>query len=122
MSVLLLPTVSAMAPPWPPVAVPVPIEMLPELPDDVVPELNTIAPLMPLLPALSDLIVTDPLDVDDPNPEATATAPPVAPLPLPAVISMAPPEPVVPVCVVEPATMLRAPPMSLLPLPTVILT
>jgi hypothetical protein len=53
------------------------MDTLPEPPDDVVPELNTRAPLMPFVPAFADLITMPPLDVSDPLPLASVIAPPV---------------------------------------------
>ena len=89
---------------------PVPTEMLPELPDVVVPELKIRAPLMPLVPEWRDRIVTEPLVDNVPDPPNMDTAPPVAPLPLPAVNSIEPPWPVVPVWVVVPPTIVTLPP------------
>jgi len=116
-----LPTVMLMAPPWPPVAVPLPIDRLPELPHDVVPELNTRAPLMPLVPAATVLIVNEPPVDVEPWPAIIEIAPPVAPAPAPAVSSMDPPRPLVPVWVVEPPSTVTLPPEFFVPLPTVML-
>ena len=66
-----------MAPPAPFAAWPVPTEMDPLHPLDAVPELNTKAPLMPFVPAFTDVIVMAPLDVAVPLPVLKVTAPPV---------------------------------------------
>ena len=57
-------------------------------PELVVPELNVNDPLTPFEPASTDLIAIEPLDVAVPLPPMTEMAPPVAPLPLPAVMSI----------------------------------
>ena len=51
--------------------------MAPELPELDVPELNTSMPLLPAVPALADLMLTMPLDVAVPSPDAMLTVPPV---------------------------------------------
>jgi hypothetical protein len=50
-----------MAPPFPPAAVLDPIDTLPEVPELVVPELNTSSPLAPVAPALTVMMMTAPL-------------------------------------------------------------
>ena len=51
--------------------------MAPELPELVVPELNTSMPLTPAVPALADLMLTMPDVVAVPSPDAMLTVPPV---------------------------------------------
>ena len=80
---VLEPTEIEISPPSPPAAVPVPIDKDPELPLDVVPELNTSTPLIPAVPASGVLIVIEPELVDVPAPETTDTCPPVLASPTP---------------------------------------
>ena len=49
----------------------------PQLPDDVVPELNTMKPLMPFVPAATVLMWIDPLVEAVPDPVRTVMVPPV---------------------------------------------
>jgi hypothetical protein len=56
-----------------------------------VPELKLSRPDTPALPAFIVRTVTDPLDVDEPYPDSTDTAPPEWPLPAPPPTSTAPP-------------------------------
>ena len=91
-----LPTATSTAPPRPPVAAPVPTTTAPLLPCTVVPELNTSMPLTPLTPELADRMLTTPLDVAVPSPDARLTAPPVLTVLRPAWASMEPPAPDVP--------------------------
>jgi hypothetical protein len=61
----------------PPVAPPLPIEIDPLLPDDVVPELKLNTPLTPAVPAFALRITIAPLDVSTPIPEVISIHPPV---------------------------------------------
>ena len=72
-----LPTVIATAPPRPAVAAPVPSHTCPLLPLLELPELKINTPETPFVPALALRIVTEPLVVAVPSPDATLTAPPV---------------------------------------------
>ena len=60
------------------------------------PELNTSMPLTPLTPELADRMLTMPLDVAVPSPDARLTAPPVLTVLRPAWASTEPPAPDVP--------------------------
>jgi hypothetical protein len=60
----------------PVVAAPVPTDTLPLFPTLAVPELKLSRPDTPTLPAFIVRTVTDPLDVVDPYPDSTDTAPP----------------------------------------------
>jgi len=57
--------------------------MAPELPDEVVPDVNFILPLAPLVPASTDVMVMAPDVVADPAPDEITIAPPVAAVPTP---------------------------------------
>lgn len=87
------PTVMYTAPPPPLTAVPVPIVIEPELPDDADPVLNTMLPLTPAVPALGVDSVIAPDDVDALEPVVRVTAPPVRIVAIPADIVNAPPLP-----------------------------
>jgi hypothetical protein len=76
-----LPTVINTIPPGPFVAVPVPRDRLPELPQDVVPELKINAPLTPFVPALTAAILIEPLVDAAPEPDSIVIAPPVSVVP-----------------------------------------
>jgi hypothetical protein len=126
-----------MDPPLPFVAAPVPTETLPLLPTLVVPELKLNRPDTPLVPADTEQIVNDPLDVADPIPLAIDMAPPdverpmpalssmlpplplLAPLPYPPAISTLPPLVMSAAVVLSPATILTLPPAAVVPAPTV---
>lgn len=73
------------------VAVPLPIEMVPELPLEEVPVLKTSDPLMPLVPAFTDRIMMDPLVDADPDPPRMVMVPPVSVVPTPPARSSRPP-------------------------------
>ena len=76
---------------------PLPIDIVPDGPPDDVPELNTKAPLTPVTPAFTDLIMMPPLDVAVPAPDSNVNAPPVIVVPAPPVSDIAPPPFAVPV-------------------------
>ena len=97
-----LPTVMLTKPPLPAVEAHEPMEMEPDVPELVVPELNTRTPLTPLWPALVVRIVIAPLVEPNPWPLATENEPPVA-------------------TVLSPAAIVSNPPAPLSPLPTVML-
>jgi hypothetical protein len=65
------PTLIAIAPPVPPTAVPEPIVTVPVVPELDVPDLNTSRPDVPATPAFADLIVSAPLVVAVPAPDAS---------------------------------------------------
>ena len=89
---LPLPTVMLTAPPAPlAVVVPLPIDIEPELPELDVPELNTSIPLIPAVPAFTERIMTDPLDVAVPDPDRMVMVPPVSVVPTPPARSSIPP-------------------------------
>ena len=64
-------------PPVPAVAAPLPIEIVPVLPELEVPELNTITPLTPDEPAFAVRTVIAPLVVAVPSPVVIEIEPPV---------------------------------------------
>ena len=64
-------------PPVPAVAAPLPIEIVPVLPELAVPELNVITPLTPDEPALAVRIVMAPLVDSVPSPVVIEIEPPV---------------------------------------------
>jgi hypothetical protein len=93
------PTEILTAPPLPPSETPDPIDMDPDVPEAVVPELNTRTPLTPLSPAFALVTVTAPLSCPaPPKPLAKPTAPPVR-------------------LVLEPARSVSRPPVPLSPAP-----
>jgi hypothetical protein len=67
------------------------MEIEPESPFVVVPELNTSPPLIPLVPAFTVLTTMEPLVVAFPSSAMNVMVPPVAPAPLPAVRVSEPP-------------------------------
>jgi hypothetical protein len=71
------PTVRLSAPPFPAVALADPTEILPEVPELVVPELKISTPLVPFAPEFALRIVTAPLVDDNPPPEVIPMFPPV---------------------------------------------
>jgi hypothetical protein len=75
-----MPTLSSMFPDLPVVAVPVDRTIFPEEPELVVPVLKTIAPLIPVVPAFTVFITTEPLDVVVPAPVDNEMKPPVVPV------------------------------------------
>jgi hypothetical protein len=75
-SVSPAPTVTRMLPPLPFVDAPVPTDKLPLLPTLAVPELKLNLPETPALPLFMERTVIEPLDVDEPYPVRTETAPP----------------------------------------------
>ena len=89
-------------PAFPPVAVPVPIEIAPDEPELDVPELKASKPLIPLCPAFDVAILIAPLVLAMPWPLVTLTVPPVR-------------------TVLSPDATVIRPPAPLLPLPTVML-
>jgi hypothetical protein len=98
------------------------MEMDPEVPELVVPELNTSTPLTPFSPAFAVLIVIAPLVLDTPDPESTSIAPPVSVWLMPALMVIRPPVPLSP----SPTVRLMAPllppvavpdPMQIAPVP-----
>ena len=72
-----LPTAISTEPLRPSVAAPVPRAIAPELPELVVPVLNTSIPLTPAVPAFELRIATTPDDVAVPSPEPMLSDPPV---------------------------------------------
>ena len=74
-----LPTVKWIEPPRPLVLAPLPIEIVPLFPKEVVPELNTSSPLTPDTPLFAVLIEICPEVVLAPSPLAIARCPPVLP-------------------------------------------
>ena len=84
-----------MPPLGPPVALPVPIDIDPDAPDDEVPVLNTSSPLTPLLPAFDVRTMSEPLDFAVPYPDSNEIVPPVLDADLPAYTFINPPLPVV---------------------------
>jgi hypothetical protein len=70
--------------------------MVPLFPIRLVPELNTILPLLPAVPPLELLIITFPDEEDKPSPETIETNPPVSINDIPEVKLIPPPDPLVP--------------------------
>ena len=91
----------------PPVATPVPREIVPDEPELVVPELNLSDPLTPASPALDVRIVMAPLVLAMPWPVVMSTVPPVATVLSPLSTTIWPPTPLVP----RPTVMDMAPPL-----------
>jgi len=83
------------SPPSPPDAVPVPIDIEPDAPSDVVPVLNISSPLTPLPPAFNVRINILPLDLSVPYPDCNEIVPPVLDADIPAYTFINPPSPVV---------------------------
>ena len=106
MPVLPLPTAMLICPPAPPVAVPVPRDRAPLVPDADVPELIVNAPLAPLVPLVPDAMLSTPLLPDVDVPVARVTAPLTAPTPESS--ERAPPVLLVP----KPAATLTEPPVT----------
>jgi hypothetical protein len=77
-------------------AAPVPIDIVPEVPELDVPELKTRTPADPKLPEFAVRMVMEPLDVPILAPGATVTCPPVLFRLSPAVMVMKPPAPLLP--------------------------
>ena len=80
---LLEPTLNAMDPPRPVVALPVAIVNAPELPLVEAPVVNFICPLTPATPASTVFKRIEPVDVAVPAPLERLTEPPVPPAPTP---------------------------------------
>ena len=72
-----LPSVSAISPPRPSVAAPVPSSNAPELPVLADPDEKISIPLAPFPPEFADRMVIAPLDVAVPSPDAIVNTPPV---------------------------------------------
>ena len=92
MSVVPLPTLRTTSPLLPAVAAPVENNSLPLDPEDVVPVLNVIIPVVPILPELTDRITIDPDESVLPVPDAIESRPPVRGWLMPLETVTSPPE------------------------------